>query len=138
MEKNNQIDSIKKGFTKATPIIIRAISFFVILTSVIAILFYGYILVFNSDILSHEISLVANHFLSLVNYILLEILIFTMIIIGAILILYSNKKGFIIIAAGVVSLLIMNTLYFEKIDWFNSSVTIIILLLIIISWKINK
>ena len=138
MEKNNQIDTPKLDFKKVTPIIIRTISFFVLLTSSIAILFYGYVLIFNSNVLSEEISLVANRFVSLKAYIYIEITIFIMIFIGTVLILYSNRKGFIIIAVGVVSLLAMNTLYFETVDLFNSSIAAIVLLLVFISWKKNK
>ena len=138
MEKNNQINTTESGFKKVTPIIIRAISFFVILTSSIAILFYGYILIFNSYVLSEEISLVANQFVSLKTYIFIEILIFIMIFIGAVFTLYSNRKGFIFVTVGVILLLAMNTLYFEKVDLFNSSIAAIVLLLVFISWKINK
>ncbi len=135
MEKNKQNNSAKPELKMATPIIIKAISFFLIFASAIAILFYAYVLIFNSNVLSEEISLVVNPFLSIKNYILLEILLFVLLIVGVVFMLYSKRKGVLIISASLVLLLIMNLVYFEKVDWFNSSMTAVILLILIFSWK---
>ncbi len=135
MEKNKQNNSAKSDLKRATPIIIKAISFFLIFASAIAILFYVYVLLFNSNVLSEEISLVVNPFLSIKNYILLEILLFILLIVGVVFMLYSKRKGVLIISASLVLLLIMNLVYFEKVDWFNSSITAIILLILIFSLK---
>lgn len=135
MEKNKQNNSAKSDLKRATPIIIKAISFFLIFASAIAILFYAYVLIFNSNVLSEEISLVVNPFLSIKNYILLEILLFILLIVGVVFMLYSKRKGVLIISASLVLLLIMNLVYFEKVDWFNSSITAIILLILIFSLK---
>ncbi len=135
MEKNKQNNSAKPDLKRATPIIIKAISFFLIFASAIAILFYVYVLLFNSNVLSEEISLVVNPFLSIKNYILLEILLFVLLIVGVVFMLYSKRKGVLIISASLVLLLIMNLVYFEKVDWFNSSITAIILLILIFSLK---
>ncbi len=135
MEKNKQNNSAKSDLKRATPIIIKAISFFLIFASAIAILFYVYVLLFNSNVLSEEISLVVNPFLSIKNYILLEILLFILLIVGVVFMLYSKRKGVLIISASLVLLLIMNLVYFEKVDWFNSSMTAVILLILIFSLK---
>jgi len=135
LEKNKQNNSAKSDLKRATPIIIKAISFFLIFASAIAILFYVYVLLFNSNVLSEEISLVVNPFLSIKNYILLEILLFILLIVGVVFMLYSKRKGVLIISASLVLLLIMNLVYFEKVDWFNSSITAIILLILIFSLK---
>lgn len=135
MKKNKQIESLKKEPGRATPIIIKAISFFIIFGSSIGILFYAYIFIFNSNILNEEINLVTNPFLSLKQYILLEITIFVLLITGAVLILYSNKKGFIIIGGALLSLLGMHCIYIERIDWFYIILSLIILSILIFSWK---
>ncbi len=135
MEKNKQNNSAKPELKMATPIIIKAISFFLVFASAIAILFYAYVLIFNSNVLSEEISLVVNPFLSIKNYILLEILLFVLLIVGVVFMLYSKRKGVLIISVSLVLLLIMNLVYFEKVDWFNSSMTAVILLILIFSWK---
>ena len=133
MRKKNKIkESADKN---STPNIIRIILFFVIIASVIAVLFNTYVLIFNTSILSEEISLAKNHFLSLKNYILLETLMFLIIIFAAILTLYLKKIAFSVIVITLSLLLIMNYVYFEKIDWINFSITIIFLLVLVINWK---
>ncbi len=133
MRKKNKIkESADKN---STPNIIRIILFFVIIASVIAVLFNTYVLIFNTSILSEEISLAKNHFLSLKNYVLLETIMFIIIIFAAILTLYLKKIAFSVIVITLSLLLIMNYVYFEKIDWINFSITIIFLLVLVINWK---
>jgi len=133
LRKKNKIkESADKN---STPNIIRIILFFVIIASVIAVLFNTYVLIFNTSILSEEISLAKNHFLSLKNYVLLETIMFIIIIFAAILTLYLKKIAFSVIVITLSLLLIMNYVYFEKIDWINFSITIIFLLVLVINWK---
>jgi len=117
------------------PIIIKAISFFLILGSSIALLLYGYIFFFNLDVMAEEISIIKNPIISPQVYVIIESLVFISIISGAVFLLYLKKRGIFIILAGLVSLILMNYTYFVKIDWLYIAVTFTIMLIFGFYWK---
>lgn len=122
--------------TKKTPILIRIVSFFVGLGATIGILFYGILLIFNSELISQKISIISNPFINTYAYVIIEQILFIVLIIGAFLISRLKRIGIIIIITVLFSLLTMNYVYFGKFDWFNIVLTLTIML--ILGIKIKK
>jgi hypothetical protein len=127
-------DIIDKN-SQSTPYIIRATSFFIILSSAIAIIFYSYVLFFNYKLLSTNISVVINPFISINTYIILEYLLFILLILGAVLLLRLSKWGAIIISSALTLLFGLNYFYYSRIDYLNLVVFLIILLIMGFSAK---
>jgi len=135
LEKEHYKNLESPSITRNTPIIIKAISFFIILGSVLAILFYGFIFIFRPEILVEEISIISNPFVSTTVYILIEIIVFILLIVGASLLLYLKRWGIHIIMLTMAIIITMNYAYFVQVNWFYLSVLAIILLILIINWK---
>jgi len=121
--------------SQSTPYIIKATSFFIILSSALAIVFYSYLLFFNYDLLSGNISVVVNPFISISTYVILEYLLFVLLIVGAVLLLKLSKPGAIIIVFALTLLLGLNYLYYSRLDYLNLVVFLIILLIMGFSAK---
>ncbi len=121
--------------SQSTPYIIKAASFFIILSSALAIVFYSYLLFFNYDLLSGNISVVVNPFISISTYVILEYLLFVLLIAGAVLLLKLSKLGAIIIVFALTLLLGLNYLYYSRLDYLNLVVFLIILLIMGFSAK---
>lgn len=134
MDKKNKMKSYTKKGTMA-PILIRTISLLLILGSSIGILLYAYIFIFNLEILSEKISIIKNPFVSPLIYILLESVVFTSIIIGALFLLYLKRTGIFIIIVGLILLMTLNYAYFVNIDWLYIVLSSIIML---IFWGYRK
>lgn len=135
MKEENHKNHTNPENKRGTPIIIKAISLFLILGSGIAILLYAYIFTFNLEVMAKEISIIKNPFISPKLYILTESLLFILIILGAIYLLYLKRKGILLILIGLASLILMNYAYFLNIDWLYLGVTIIIMLILGFNWK---
>lgn len=135
MDKKSHKKTNKLTTKGGIPIIIKAISFFLILGSSIALLLYGYIFFFNLDVMAEEISIIKNPIISPQVYVIIESLVFISIISGAVFLLYLKKRGIFIILAGLVSLILMNYTYFVKIDWLYIAVTFTIMLIFGFYWK---
>lgn len=136
---NNNKKKITEIETKQnTPIIIRGISYFIILGSSFAVIFYVYIFAFNIELLNEEISIIKNPFVSPKTYLLIEVFIFILLIYGATIMLYLKRYGIYLILFSLISLLSMNYAYFQEIDWFNIGVLAIIMLIYGLKWKYFK
>ena len=117
------------------PIIIKAISFFLLMGSSLALLFYFYVLVFNSGLLTDKISTINSTLINPIGYIITESVFFVLLFIGAILLLKLKKIGVFIVSAGMLAILIMNIALTTKIDWLNISVVFVVLLAFIFLHK---
>ena len=117
------------------PIIIKAISFFLLMGSSLALLFYFYVLVFNSGLLTDKISTINSTLINPIGYIITESVFFVLLFIGAILLLKLRKIGVFIVSAGMLAILIMNIALTTKIDWLNISVVFVVLLAFIFLHK---
>jgi len=129
---NNRVSGDLK--TKAS-ISIKIISFFLMLGSFLAILFYLYILLFNIDILDEEISVIKKAFIKPVLYLVFEGILFAIIIIGCVFLLKMKKIGLYLSSISLISILLMNQIYFLSIDWINLGFTILILLILMLNAK---
>jgi hypothetical protein len=134
--KNKESNKSSKLKTKqTTPIILKAVSFFLIFGSVIAISFYGFIFIFKHEILAEEIGIIQNPFVKPSTYILIETSLFFILIIGSIFLVKKSKKGALIITLCLISLFSMNYAYFLEIDWLNTIFFTIIMLILGFNWK---
>ena len=137
MEKVNESENsnTKEKVQQETPIIIKAISLFLILGSSLALLFYFYVLVFNSDLLTDQVSTINNKLISPTVYIIVESVFFVLLFVGAILLLKLKKIGIFLVTIGMLAVLLMNVALTTKIDWLNISIVFAVLLIFIFTQK---
>ncbi|PLX05062.1 MAG: hypothetical protein C0595_00875 [Marinilabiliales bacterium] len=122
--------------SQTTPYIIRAVSFFIIFSSIVAILFFSYVLFFKGSIISESASFVENPILSISTYIIIELILFVSLIVGGILIYRMMKWGIILIPLALSLLLILNYWYYGHFDWVY--LILFSVLLIILAFYIKK
>jgi len=137
LEKVNESENsnTKEKVQQETPIIIKAISLFLILGSSLALLFYFYVLVFNSDLLTDQVSTINNKLISPAVYIIVESVFFVLLFVGAILLLKLKKIGIFLVTIGMLAVLLMNVALTTKIDWLNISIVFAVLLIFIFTQK---
>jgi len=122
--------------SQTTPYIIRAVSFFIIFSSVLAIIFFSYVLFFNGNIMSESASFIENPIISISTYIILELLLFISLIVGSLFMFRMRKWGIIIIPPALSLLLILNYCYYGHYDWVY--LVLFSVLLIILAFYIKK
>lgn len=121
--------------SQSTPYIIKAISFFIIFCSLVAIIFFSYVLFFKGNIISESASFIENPILSISAYIILEIFLFISLIVGGIFIFKMKKWGIFITPIALSFLLILNYCYYGHFDWVYIIIFSIILLILIFYQK---
>jgi hypothetical protein len=134
LEKNDNTIPANTEKKKA-PILIRVVSFFVGLGATIGILFYGFLFIFNSELITEKISIISNPFINTYTYVIIELILFIILIIGAFLLSRLKRSGIILIITVLSLLLTMNYFYYGQFDWFNIGVTITIMLILGIKAK---
>lgn len=131
--KNNNNNDKK---SQTTPYIIRAVSFFIIFSSSVAIIFLSYVLFFKGNIISESASFIENPIISISTYITFEIVLFISLILGSLFLYRMNKWGLIIILTSLTLLLLLNYYYYSHFDWVY--LVIYSVILIILAFFIKK
>jgi uncharacterized membrane protein len=116
-----------------TPIIIKAISFFLILGSSLTLLFYFYVLVLNNDLLTGDA--INNTLISPTVYLMAGSVFFVLLFAGAIFLLKLKKVGIFIVSASLFAILLMNFALVTKVDWLNLSIVFVVLLVFTFTHK---
>lgn len=122
--------------SQATPYIIRAVSFFIIFSSIVAIIFFSYVLFFKGNIISESASFIENPIISISTYIILELILFISLVVGSLFMFRMSKLGIIIIIPALSLLLILNYCYYAHFDWVY--LILFSILLIILAFYIKK